>query len=696
MTLNAVPIDPRPGLPGTTPAAAARLHPAREGVPAEPPAPAGSHRQRLAVEGRVERVLLQGGMHGAPALEVVILAEGVANGLLFGPVVLQAAAPLFNGVPVFVDHATSADLRRAGGRSVRDLAGIIASAHWDASAGAIRGTLSLTRSLPWLHALIADFAAHPALFGLSADLWLRSSDAGEGQPRVVTSIERVNSVDVVVRPAAGGRFITEGTDAPPREDTMPDTTITETAAASAPDQEAGSGSGSALLRVRTAQEPEAEPMAAARAQGPTRDEIVELALAASSLPEGLKELVREDGRLQSVAEVQAAIARLARTWADLTAQQAIRGLGEITRVSTPLDRVTLAFERLMGVGGEPGAWNRGDTAAHRSAPRLSGIREMYDLLTGDWERHGVFHAERTTFANATTTTMAEVVRNVLNKALVQSFEARPRWWEPIAWQEDLPTLQDARWITLGGFSDLDTVDEGNAYTEKTWDDYAETSPFVKKGNYLGLTLEMIDRDDVGAVRAIPRKLGQAAWRTLSTAVASLFTANGGLGPTLADGESLFHELAHRNLGTSPLDAAAWQATVTAMYRQTEYHSARTLGIRPSFCLVPIELEGTAVNLFTTTLEPGLAGNSRAIAQVNHSVIAVPEWTDVNNWAAVAHPADLPGVMIGYRFGRTPELFIADHPLMGSMFSHDELRVKVRFVYSVGIGDYRALFKHNVA
>jgi len=54
------------------------------------------------------------------------------------------------------------------------------------------------------------------------------------------------------------------------------------------------------------------------------------------------------------------------------------------------------------------------------------------------------------------------------------------------------------------------------------------------------------------------------------------------------------------------------------------------------------------------------------------------------------------VVIGYRFGRAPELFIADHPLMGSMFTNDEMRIKVRFVFSVGIGDWRALYKHNVA
>ncbi|MFO7697712.1 MAG: hypothetical protein R6X16_11235 [Anaerolineae bacterium] len=672
-------------------------------VPSTPVSPPGTpsgatHRQRLSVQGRVERVLLQadGPESGGPfpALEVVILAEGVANDLHFGAGVLAHAADRFAGVPVFVDHATPADMRRPGGRSVRDLAGILQEAHWDPEARCIRGRLSLARSVGWLRALIADFAPYPSLFGLSADLWLRRIES-DTPPREVSGIEEVNSVDIVVRPAAGGRFLAETPPTKEQNMSVQNNAADSHAASAGTEQEGGPLRRAQTALQGSAPEPDLSPSSADATIPIARREMVELALSKTSVPEGLKDLVRQDAGITTVAAAQAAIARLSRTWAELTAQQAIRGLGEITRVSTPLDRITLAFERLIGVGGEPGAWNRGDTAAHRDAPRLSGIREMYDLLTGDWERHGVYHPERATFANASSTTMAEVVRNVLNKSLVQAFESRPRWWEPIAFQEDFPTLNDARWITLGGFSDLDTVTEGNAYTEKTWDDYAETSAFVKKGNYLGLTMEMIDRDEIGAIRAIPRKLGQAAWRTLSTSVAALFTANAGVGPQLSDGEKLFDDLAHSNLGTSALDATAWHATVTARYRQTEFHSAVTLGIRPSFCLVPIELERTAVNLFTTTLEPGLAGNSRAIEQATHSVIAVPEWTDTDNWAAAAHPNDLPGVVIGYRFGRAPELFIADHPLMGSMFTNDELRIKVRFVFTVGIGDYRALYKHNV-
>jgi hypothetical protein len=373
---------------------------------------------------------------------------------------------------------------------------------------------------------------------------------------------------------------------------------------------------------------------------------------------------------------------------DAQAQASIVGLGQVTQVRAPLERVTLAFEALMGLG---------DTAAHRSAPRLSGIRELYDLLTGDYERHGLFRAERVTLANASTSTMVNVVADVLNKALLRAYESRSKWWAPIVHEEDFASMRDAKWITLGGFSDLDTVDEGDPYTEKTWDDNAEVGAFVKKGNYIGISMEMIDRDDVAAVRAIPRKLAFAAQRTLSTAVAELFTANGGVGPTLSDEEALFDAEAHHNLGTAALSAEEWDVVIQAMFKQTELHSDKRLGIRPRYCLVPIELEKDALEIFTTDILDGVEAVLRPnVRRMADSVITVPEWTDDANWAAVADPSDLEGVCIGYRYGRAPEIFVADSQVLGSMFTNDEMRIKCRFVYSVGIGDYRAMYKENVA
>jgi hypothetical protein len=636
----------------------------------------------------------------AGAWEVVIMQEGEANGLYFPFEVLRQAAAHFAGAPVFVDHATAADRARPGGRSVRDLVGLVAAPAADPAQRRVTARLHLMRQAGWLRELIAQLGAHPHILGLSADVWLRSATSPSRGKPTVASIDAVNSVDIVVNPAAGGRFLvsarhTQAKEAdcimdglspstrvqtaldavqPHNRPKPPDDTLAQEAAAGTSGAGAsgalGSGAGTSGAEVELAT---------------LRAELLEVRLAQSRLPESLKATARRLAVAAPDAQTAlAAVGDLERQWADATAQAAIRGLGQVTSVRSGLDRAQLAFERLMGLP---------ETAAHREAGRLSGIRELYDLLTGDWERHGVYRADRVTLANATTSTMAQVVANVLNKVMLQSYEAR-QWWRAIVHEEDFPSMQEVKWITVGGFGDLDTVAEGDAYTEKTWDDAAETATFVKKGNYIGVTLEMIDRDDVAAVRAIPRRLGVAANRTLSAAIAALFTANSGVGPTLADGKALFHA-DHGNLGSAALDDASWRAAVQAMFKQAEFHSAKRLGVRPSYCLAPIELEPTAVGLFTTALEPGLAGNTRAIEQANHSVITVPEWTDADDWAAVAAPSDLEGICIGYRFGRGPEIFVADGDLMGTMFTNDEMRAKVRFVYALGIGDYRALYKAKV-
>ena len=360
---------------------------------------------------------------------------------------------------------------------------------------------------------------------------------------------------------------------------------------------------------------------------------------------------------------------------------AVRGMWD------SLDRIQMAFDRLMGLE-VPGE--------HSDLPRLTGIRELYLMLTGDHEMYGRFNPDRVMFSEVTTSTMTSVVKNALNKVLLRSYNMRPQWWAPIVYEEDFNTLNTVTWITLGGIADLATVAEGGAYLEKAWSDNEETSAFVKKGNYVGITLEMIDRDNVGAVKQLPQKLGLAAARTLSGTISALFTDAAGLGPNLADGVALFNAATHNNLLTTALSTTAWDAVIQAMFKQAEATSTKRIGVRPATILVPIELEKSALTIINSPNEPGTGDNDINVRQGSARVIAVPEWTDTNNWAACASPLDLPGVCVGYRFGRAPEMFVADSDVVGSMFTNDEMRIKVRFFTAVGIGDWRALHKNNVA
>ena len=374
----------------------------------------------------------------------------------------------------------------------------------------------------------------------------------------------------------------------------------------------------------------------------------------------------------------------------------------ISGMRTSLDQVKIALEALL----------EGVRPANNIQP-LTGIRELYMLLSGDYELTGMFHPDRVALANVTTATMANITADVLNKRVMAEFALYPRWWEPIVVSEDFATLQDVKWILLGGIGELPTVAEGAAYTEMTWDDKKETSTFVKKGGYLGITLESVDKDDTARLRAAPRALAQAAWLTLSKSISSIFTSNSGAGPTLTDGTVLFHS-SRGNIGTSALSIATWEAARTAMRKMTELNSGERLGALtvPRYLLVPPDLEITALQVLASEYDYTYALSNGTAAPVNpltegdsfnqrlqfarDRVVVVDLWTDTNNWYACADPRLYPTIGLGFRYGRTPEVFSVASPTAGLMFTNDTMPVKVRFFYATGPIDHRGLYGAVVA
>jgi len=613
---------------------------------------------------------------GPRVFRVTLIRAGQSlNGLTYTPEALQEAAPLFEGATAFVDHAGLEDLRR-GTRSVRDVAGAYGQVAWVPEQAAIVGTLHLVHeeTARLLAACVeARQRGRPVPnIGISADLTVAHRDG------LVTRIVKVHSADIVFGPAAGGA-IHHALQAAlhfrkqKENPTMtPETPVNPSP--SSPPPSPAEGLSAALEDVR---------------RSLSQDLLRTRLSLATDLPQVARDEIRRqfEGRTFAPQELDDAFRHIRQLVAELHGNP-VQGMGQSVEITmTPLDRIQLAADRLFGVQG-----------VSPDAPRLSGIRELYLTLTGDTGLTGIFNPEgvRISEAAVTTSTFTSVVKNALNKVLLQAYNVRPRWWEPIAWQEDFDNLNQITWIKTGGIGDLPTVSEGGAYSELSWSDEEETATFVKKGGYIGLTLEAIDRDDVAAFRRAPRELGNAAWRTLSSLVAAIFTDNAGTGPTMGDGHNLFDASNHGNLRTAALSQDEWGNVVAAMFEQPEPTSGKNLAIRPAFCLVPIELEKTALTIFGSPNAPGTGDNDINPYYRTARVIVVPEWTDANDWAAAADPNDCPGICIGYRYGRAPELFVADQPLVGSMFTNDEIRFKVRFFLAVGVADYRPLHKNNVA
>jgi hypothetical protein len=374
---------------------------------------------------------------------------------------------------------------------------------------------------------------------------------------------------------------------------------------------------------------------------------------------------------------------------------------------TSLDQIEAAYEELMGLPtGGP-------------VHRLSGVRELYLLLTGDRYFRGEFNrdwmpsylAYSSSGNNADTTTMAELTRNVMNKALVQAGLQLEEynWWRRIAKIENFNSLQQVSWVRYGGIGydtgdGLPTVAEKGEYLQLLWEDERTTATWVKKGGYLPLSLEMIDRDDLAAWRDVPRQLAVAQAVTISSVFSALFTDNSGAGADLSDsvGDGFAFNTTRGNLITQALDYDNWNTAVETMYKLAELKHAtqansRRIAARPKYILVPIELEDNAIQATTTPVKPGTFQDRRPMKRIltEDNVITVPHWTNTDNWAAAADPMLCPFCGVGFRFGDVPEIFMpaeTNH----IMWLHDVLPIKTRWFFAVSVIDPRGAIKSNLS
>jgi hypothetical protein len=601
---------------------------------------------------------------------------------------------LFSSLPHYVDHPEMFGFGWAQRPSVRDLAGIASDARWDPTTEGIRAQIRLydTEAGQLLATLydqiIADREAGKDVppLGLSIVCFRKYKHDEESGARVWTEIQKVSSVDAVYEPGAAGYIRAALSSAKALGPAVP------------PSQPLVHPSGGTMSEENRNPTPAPEePTAQVQVASPP----------AADPPADPNQAHLQDWRQQqqqTLQTLQSAVERLNGLLAQQEEPNTIQGMGEPPRGPvlygglSGLDQVEMAVEAML-TGTRPPSGVR----------PLTGIRELYMLLSGDYELNGVFHEDRVYLANVTTSTMAGIVANRLNKIVVNMFQEYDQWWAPAVTIRDFASLQDVRWITLGGVGELPTVAEGAAYTEMSWDDQTETDSFVKKGGYLGITLETIDKDDTARVMAAPRALAQAAWLTLGKAIAAIFTANSGYGPTMSDSNYLIDSSNHSNEGSTALSFSSWETTKIAMMKYTELNSGERLGAltRPRLLWVPIDLENTAIEIlaageghvddadYHVNAEASATDMMARLRNAKSRVITVPFWTDTNDWVAQADPNMYPSIGLGFRYGRTPEIFSVADPRAGLMFTNDTMPIKVRFFYAVGPTDWRGVYKHLV-
>lgn len=657
------------------------------------------------------------------------------NGRAYSVNGLRDYAGFFEGAQVFDDHLTDREYQaRQGMRSfLTDGVGILSDVSFNPERRAVCGTLHVVDDAAASKLLRMKEANVLKEIGLSIDVAPipgKPITANGRRYETIVGFERVNSVDVVSKPATGGGF-----------DRLIESEIPQEAIVM--DEEQLKALIAKILEDMGIKPPEAPPMEAAKTEpaqesapavdAEIADKVRKLEcklmlserLAASKLPEAYARIVESAfaGHVFSEGDLDTVIARAKEAQAarDTTGQPV--GVGGGSGFASVMDPKDKALMGLLGA-----------TARTADKPLLHNLTGQPDHVTEaiqSWERAGRPNYDRTVaewYRNMTvkgdpfygsraveSVGVAYILQDAVNVWAALDYSKKNEWWTPIVTIEEVDTIDNANLVTLFAASTLPVIAEGGAYTELQYTDKEETASYVKTGGYLGVTREdlLLDKTQPSKLRNLSGVLANSWYKAQSTRVAAVFTVNSATGPVMADSGALFNATAvgtgggHANLLTTALSFTAFDAAVTAMMKQTDQAlgAGEAMLLRPKFLLVPPALRATALNLRNDEFQPGTGNRDTNPYQNSFEVVVVPAWTDANNWAIVCDPAEAPMIYMIYpRGGRTPAVFVAGDETSGAVFTNDEIRYKVRsefYRYSATydcapVADFRGLHKSNVA
>jgi len=657
-------------------------------------------------------------------VEVTVLEAGLSKmGWFYTPHLLESSVAQFDGARAFADHPSPNDRPE---RSIRDVVGYYHSPRFVPAADRpahIRATLKVMESAAWLWSLIHESVAegHPDLIGLSVDYVGRVRNAQQDgrDVRLVDAIQRLFSVDVVTRPSAGGRFEhILHSEVPPEEiddNSNDEEGDLEMANITTPGTVESAADHAEVTEAERIGKADMTDMAAARdevqriltdLQQQRRvleaERAIERELSGAALPDAVALKLRkrfqaaiDAGSPPAPASIREAVDEERDVLGELAAAGLIQGMGFEKGASTilagrgKLQKLQTALDQLFDV----------DVAESERVPTLSGIREAYILATGDSALHSFGPATSleeslVREAEVTTASFSFLLGTSMNKRLLKDYQAWPAEWRRFCSEVPIKDFKQQDRIRLGAFGSLSQVAEDAPYTELTLTDTRAIYHAAKYGNIVAVSREVIVNDDLHAVRQIPAKLAVAAAYTLAEFVYGFLST--GRTAFIYDGQTLFDAAAGpynhgHNRSAAALSSQAMQTGVTTMKEQTNLAGKR-IGLKPSFLVVPPELEFQAMTIVKSGGLPG--GNFNDINPMLGycEVVVSPQLVNALEWYLVADPRMVDTVEVGFVGGQVnPVLLVQDSPLMGLNFTQDVISYKIRHEYGGAVVDYRGFY-----
>lgn len=605
----------------------------------------------------------------------------------YSPEAVRNAVSLFEGAQCFADHAPEGE-----NPSVNNLVGWFREptvVSLDEGRVAVDATLNVLESSPYaglLREVYQRQAADTIGFSIHGGGKVRLDQRNGVTTRIVESIDKISSVDLVTKPNAGGKLLDLRAEIYRAADALPEIKVDVEPKEETKEQvDVREEFNSELAELKA----ELEKQKLERG----RDKLIE----SYRLPDAAMEIVRP--RLSSARtldEVETVLKEAQSVWSaavEIQAQstpmlfqtsgptrQVIKLQGMIA--GEPIDGVAPymglreAFSDIQGVPSHQLSPQQFANTVIRSSQGYDSSDVLRETVeTGDWS-YSLGQA---------------IYRQVIREYRLPGFDE----WRGLV--SEISNLKDMRTndrLRTGYYDLLPVVGEDDNYQSLT-DPSEERAYYApnKRGGLADYTWEAALNDDLNQLRAIPKKLALSAKVTLWYNILNIIISN----PTCSyDSVALFHNTSHgANLVNEALtsdnfsNAVKWLRTSAVLG-----NSNIPIGLGPKLMLIPPDLEKTAKQLRDSEVDIDVSAGENIVNvwRNEFDILIIPFWENATHWAVMADPNLVPTIEVGFLGGREePEMF-TEAQNSGANFTADRITYKIRHVWGYCILDHRGMYK----
>jgi len=302
-------------------------------------------------------------------------------------------------------------------------------------------------------------------------------------------------------------------------------------------------------------------------------------------------------------------------------------------------------------GGLPNVEKRFDEKTLEAAGKARGALSLGEVLLQAAIANGYDGTRRVTAATLrpimqaawATHSIAGILSNTANKFLLAGFDSVESAWRSISAVRSVNDFKTLTSYRLNGSFKFVKVPNGGQLENAAASDESRTIAAETYGIMTSVTRTDLINDDLGALTAVPQRIGRGGALKLNDVFWTEFQANHGSWYTSGRGnlESTAGALSLSNL-----------KKLVTRFRKLKDPDGNPVAVMPSVLLVPADLEIAAAEIMGASL---LVGGSSTVPNVNplagrYQVVASTYLSSIEDYYLVANPADLPAMEVAFLNG----------------------------------------------